>query len=144
MSRKIRVLIFDDAPAVRQLLELALVKQGFDVHVFEDPTYCPTHELDECFCDNNTTCTDIIITDVQMPNLNGMSFLKKQLEKGCQVNPQNVMVISGYLDEPTKQAIDCMGVASLRKPFMLSDIFKWLDECKQRIDLSIDLSDINR
>jgi two-component system, chemotaxis family, chemotaxis protein CheY len=61
------ILVVDDSPNMRQLLELHLRAAGYDVQVAEDGVtagYCVLR-----------TPPDLIITDVNMPHMDGFEFI---------------------------------------------------------------------
>ena len=80
---KLRALIFDDDPLVCSLLELILENRGYEVVAFQDPSQCPSYTSPACQCPSGQTCTDVIISDVQMPNVRGLDFVEAQVKKSC-------------------------------------------------------------
>ena len=63
------ILAVDDSPSMRQLVSMTLQRAGHDVHLAEDGVDAMrvAAELD----------VDLVITDVHMPNLDGISLIKK-------------------------------------------------------------------
>jgi YesN/AraC family two-component response regulator len=83
-------------------------------------------------------CVDIIITDVNMPNVSGLEFIKNQLKKGCKV--KNIALMSGtWTDYESEYALR-LGCQVFHKPFSLDELNKWLDDCEKKIDTNRDLS----
>ena len=41
--------------------------------------------------------TDMIITDIKMPSVDGLTFIREQKRKGCQV--EAIMIISAFINE---------------------------------------------
>ncbi len=64
-----RILIVDDAITVRQLVKIALNKYGFDVYEGADGI----EGLKRC----EETQIDLVITDLKMPNKNGLEFVRE-------------------------------------------------------------------
>lgn len=139
--RKIRVLVFEDDSFVRDLLRRLLEMRNYEVHTYEDPSICPLHGLVACECSNQGLCADIIISDIQMPNIDGLTFIKSQLEKGCQVDPSRIALISGYWVEKYRAEADRLGITTMQKPFQISTLDEWLDKCENNIDLNKGLID---
>lgn len=136
MSRKIRVLVFEDDKGIQFLFKKILETRGYEIIGFLDPSACPLHEHEECRCSGDVVCTDIIISDIKMPHVDGISFIKGQLEKGCCISPANILVVSGYWTEDLRKDADEMGVCVMRKPFGFGEIEEWLIGCENRLDLT--------
>ena len=132
MERKTRALIFDDNRDLSHLLEVFLKNKGYDVFTYEDPSLCPLQHSHECRCGKNQACTDIVITDIDMPNISGIDFIEDQIRKGCKV--QNIAIMSGKWSEVNMKRAKDLGCAVFEKPFALSAIRKWIDECEEQKD----------
>jgi len=64
---------------------------------------------------------DIIVTDVQMPDGDGVFLLEKLKSLSLKLNPVIIMV-SGYSDLPTEELIKKGAHIVLSKPFDLNDL----------------------
>jgi len=71
MSKK--VLVVDDSTAIRQSITYVLQQGGYEVVEAKDG-------LDALSVLQTMASPDLIITDVNMPNLDGLSFIKKVRE----------------------------------------------------------------
>ncbi len=71
MSKK--VLVVDDSIAIRQSITYVLQQGGYEVVEAKDG-------LDALSVLKNMASPDLIITDVNMPNLDGLSFIRKVRE----------------------------------------------------------------
>lgn len=142
MQRKMRVLVFDDEEIIRQLMTSILQRRGYEVFTFEDPTQSPMHEREDCLCETDCRCADVIISDIKMPNMSGINFLQSQMDKGCKISHNNMLIISGFLDGKTLHKAAEMGITTMRKPFSFSLINEWLDECEKSVDLTVSLADL--
>ncbi|MCP4603345.1 MAG: sigma-54-dependent Fis family transcriptional regulator [Proteobacteria bacterium] len=69
----LQILIADDEPNMRKVLRAMLEHDGYEVHAAEDG-----EEALSVLQDNHI---DIVITDLKMPKLDGMSLLKKVIEQ---------------------------------------------------------------
>jgi DNA-binding response OmpR family regulator len=136
MQRKVRVLVFEDDPAVRTMLEYILSERGYEVFSFSDPTTCPLHGKEECTCTSGYNCADMIISDIKMPYLNGLSFILSQIKKGCTISPSNIAMISGFWTPECNRIALELGVKKIQKPFTVSCLDNWLDEREKTLDLS--------
>ncbi|MCP5208003.1 MAG: response regulator [Hahellaceae bacterium] len=71
MSRK--VLVVDDSASIRQMLEFTLKRASFDVDSAPEPTSALT------MADRATY--DLVITDVNMPGMDGYAFVEQMRKK---------------------------------------------------------------
>ena len=85
-GRKYRAILIEDDEILRNTLIEILSYKGYDVFAFSNPTICPLQKSPECRCSNLQTCTDIIISDLDMPGMNGLTFIENQKEKDCKRN----------------------------------------------------------
>ena len=72
---KFRVLLLEDNNAIRLLFSEIFDDRGYEIFSFSTPAICPLQMIPECRCGVNQTCTDIIVSDLDMPNMTGLSFL---------------------------------------------------------------------
>ncbi len=68
-----QILVADDEPNLRRVLKAQLTRDGYEVHAVEDGQ-AALATLEEHH-------VDVIITDLKMPNLDGMELLKQVTEK---------------------------------------------------------------
>ena len=135
--RKIRIIIFDDDVVTLRLLKILLTDRNYEVLSFNEPIICPIYEKNTGNCTKDNQCADIIITDFEMPKMNGSELLQKQSERGCKVDIRNKAIISGNIDN--ENVIKKLGYAFFKKPIELSELIEWLNECEKRVDLSLPL-----
>jgi len=128
----IRVLIFDDEDMIRQLFKNALSSRDYEILDFQNPSECPIYKKCKCDCKPNEMCADIIITDIRMPVVDGLTFIKKQRNKKCKV--KNILMVSGYMSDKMKRMAAELGCICLRKPFDLDELMDVMDEFEKNID----------
>lgn len=69
---------------------------------------------------------DLIITDLLMPRVGGISFLEELGRRGYGVP---ILVITGYLDPEAREALTMLGhYMVLEKPFTLQVLFNKVEE----------------
>ncbi|MBI1755926.1 MAG: sigma-54-dependent Fis family transcriptional regulator [Fimbriimonas ginsengisoli] len=113
MTPKRKLLIVDDEPSIRRILEVAFTKDGFAVSVAEDAT--------EALRLLTSEKADLVITDVTMPGKSGHEFLKQVKERWPELP---VVVITAYGTIPQAvQAIRDGAHEYVTKPFDL-DVLK--------------------
>ena len=128
------IAIFDDDKTICKLLQDALSAIGHKVTVYSNPTEFPYFNDSKCPCDKESPCADILLSDIVMPQMEGIDFFRKLKDSGCRpLKNNNVAIMSGYLTIHYMNDLNELGVNYFRKPFELSAIYKWVKECEERI-----------
>ena len=136
---KPRVLIFEDNDALRKTLKQILNELSYEVHTFSNPGMCPQFYSSSQGCSLVDSCSDIIISDVNMPVENGIEFIKRRLDNGCKLKFRALM--SADWNETDIQRAKNLGCKVFHKPFELEALIRWLDSCRKQIDHKRALSD---
>ncbi len=131
MSRngKLRIVLLEDNDIVREVLHASLTHRGYEVYVFSDPTICPLQALPACRCTENQSCTDVILTDLDMPGMDGFQFIENLKSKNCKC--RHVAIMSAWispLDMHRARQLDCK---IYEKPFRMELFIKWLGDVQQ-------------
>ena len=107
-----RVLIVDDEQAVRDLVSKTLSMAHYDVETADDgPT--AVERL-------RTTDYDLLITDLKMPGMDGLSVIREARRKSDQLP---IIIITGFSTEASAIEAINLGVSGyLTKPFRLPRI----------------------
>jgi two-component system response regulator AtoC len=117
-----RILVIDDEKNMRHMLAKLLDKEGYEVATAGDGK--------EGLALAGETCFDIILCDLKMPVMDGMSFLQKFQEMRLE---STVIVMSAYGTIDT--AIEAMKQGAydyVSKPFKADEILLTLKKAKER------------
>jgi len=136
---KPRILIFEDNDSLRSTLEHLLNELGYEVHTFPNPGMCPQFYSSSHSCLLDDSCSDIIISDVNMPVETGIEFIKGRYNNGCKIKFRALM--SGDWNETDLKQAEKLGCKVFLKPFDLKELIGWLDSCRKQIDHKRVLSD---
>jgi DNA-binding response OmpR family regulator len=136
---KIRALVFEDDNTLRYVVKCALDARGYEVMVFENPAECALLKNHDCRCESNEVCADIMVSDVDMPEVSGLEFAKTQTRKGCKI--VSIGLMSGRWSEPQLKEARELGCKTFEKPLDIGELNHWLDECELRIPKDRMLSD---
>ncbi len=128
---RLRALIFEDEAAIRQLLWFVCDRRGYEVFTFPDPGMCPLHVIDRCPCPAGTSCADIIISDINMLEVNGLDFVEALATKGCAL-PHFALVSGAWTDEDRARA-SRLGCTLFVKPFSFVELTTWLEHVERRV-----------
>ena len=123
----VNVLLMDDDLDILWMLQRALEKWGHKVDAYVNPEICPAYSSPVCHCDIiNMGCPDVILTDVNMPLVNGIKFVEELKRKGCKCRKIGMMF--GDWSESDLLKAYSMEVKIFAKPFDLSEFQLWLSE----------------
>ncbi len=128
---KYRSILCEDNKYVREILNFILEERGYEICSFEDDGDCPLSSLTECKCNHINLCSDIIISDVSMPKVNGLKFIENLRKKGCKI--KNIALVSGYWTEKDISRAKEIGCSVFHKPLLHEQLNKWLDNCEKNI-----------
>lgn len=138
---KPRVFIFEDNDLIRSALEKLIVDSGYEVYSFSHPGMCTQYLSANHNCLLDNSCSDFIISDVNMPVENGLDFIKNQLNMGCKIKFRALM--SAYWTESDLRIAEKIGCKVFHKPFNFLELLDWLENCRKQIDQNRVLSDWN-
>ena len=131
---------FNDDDSVVNSLNKCLSQEGYEVFTFSNPIVCPIYEKRRDYCLIEDPCADIVITDFNMPDMNGIERLQYQSQMVCKIDKRNKAIVSGDMNDEIKKVIDESGYPHFKKPLDTLLISDWLNKCGDRIDLSLPLS----
>jgi hypothetical protein len=79
-----------------------------------------------------------------MAKMSGLKLIKKQVEDGCKGATQNKLVLSTSIRKSREFSFAKeLGCKVLMKPFKVSEISEWIDECEKRIDPNRKLANLH-
>jgi len=117
------ILIVDDSVDCRRILRIAIEREGFLCVEAEDGRAAL-----KLF---QETSIDFIITDFQMPNMNGCEFLEV-LSRGADSCPPAVMITGNLADSVRIRAMHAGALDVLSKPFEQKKILQIVREVVNR------------
>jgi len=124
----IRILIVDDEEAVRRLLKKELGRKGYHTDTAENGDRACSKLMDSSF--------DIILLDIVMPGMNGMSMLKKL--KNDPAAPA-IIVLTGKATVDTAVSAMKAGASDyLTKPYKLDELSIVINRAYEQRKLSLE------
>ncbi len=131
MENPYSVFIVDDEEEVRQAIINRLDWESIGFHVVD---YAENGE--EALEKVERLCPDVIMTDIQMPFMDGLTFCKRVREKMLHTK---IVIFSGYDDfEYAKEAIKLEAEEYILKPINSVELKKVFLKIKERLDEEID------
>ena len=114
---EVRILIVDDSSVMRKIVERALRQAGLDPLVVHEAGN-GAEALDLL----KAKPVDLILSDINMPSMDGLEFLRQmQVQKLGQGIPV-VMITTESSEEHVKQAIQAGARGYIRKPFTAEQV----------------------
>jgi len=115
-SFQFRLLVVDDEPSIRDLMQTSLSMQGYEVRVAQDGF--------EALAQMRGALPDLILTDLKMPNMSGFEFLSVVRRRFPQIP---TIAISGEF-EPAAEELGVLADAFLAKPHAPKELFAKIAE----------------
>jgi two-component system chemotaxis response regulator CheY len=109
---EIRALIVDDSSVMRKIVERTLRQAGLDSLVVHEAG-SGTEGLDVL----RTETVDLILSDINMPSMDGLEFLRQIRAQNLAPGVPVVMITTESSEEHVKQAIQSGAQGYIRKPF---------------------------
>lgn len=134
-ANKERILIVDDEEAIRSLFVEALEELGYSCEVAKNGLEC----LEKFYRDKDY---DVVLLDVQMPELNGIETLKKL--KSYAPDLSVIMVSASREIENVRVALKEGAYDYIFKPFNITDVNAVIKRAVERAQLIRDNKDYQR
>jgi DNA-binding response OmpR family regulator len=126
-----RAVIFDDNDLVRRSLWYFFDQRGYEVFTFPEPGLCPLHVDRECPCPGETSCADLIISDVDMLGINGIDYIESLIEKGCKL--RHFALMSGNFSDTDVARASKIGCMLFTKPVEMDWFAAWVEVVEKSI-----------
>ncbi|MDE3186057.1 MAG: response regulator [Acidobacteriota bacterium] len=115
--REVRALIVDDSSVMRKIVERALRQAGLDPLVVHEA--CSGTEGLEVL---KAAQVDLILSDINMPSMDGLEFLRQIRAQNLAPGVPVVMITTESSEEHVKQAILAGARGYIRKPFTAEQV----------------------
>jgi CheY-like chemotaxis protein len=122
---RLRAVICEDHPAIREVLRLLCERRGYEVFAFAHPGLCPLNTIGHCPCGPGAVCADLLLTDLQMPEVQGLDFVETLRAKRC-VAPHLALMAGDWTDASLARATR-LGCRLFSKPFPMAELLAWFD-----------------
>jgi FixJ family two-component response regulator len=126
-----KAVIIDDDPPVRALLVNVFHRRGYEVVSYPEPKECPLYS-EYCPCQMEKPCPIIIVSDYEMPNVNGVVFIEALRKKGCKCPNIALMSACSIPREMLERAAK-LKIKFFAKPFHRSQINDWLNQIETQM-----------
>ena len=124
--KKVRIFIVDDEEGIREPLSEFLEILGYSVETAPSPKFCQA-SAGQHPCTKNEACWDILLVDLNMPFMDGLTFLETRPMRGCKGQQAKTALITTHLSPRDELRLKAIGCDYLQKPIRFSDIVAWID-----------------
>lgn len=131
-GKRLRVIVLEDNDALRTVLAELLSAAGYEVFSYAGPSLCPLQDDSTCGCRPGQTCADVIISDLGMPDMDGLRFVELLKKKNCRC--RHMAVMSGLWKDEERRQAERLNCKILTKPFQTDAFFGWLKTIEEKID----------
>jgi len=114
---EVRTLIVDDSSVMRKIVERALRQAGLDLAVILEAG-SGTEGLEVLRANR----VDLILSDINMPSMDGLEFLRQIRAQSLAPGVPVVMITTESSEEHVKQAILAGAQGYIRKPFTAEQV----------------------
>lgn len=126
-----KVVVIDDDPSILSLLQTLLRRRGYTVLAYHTPLECPLYHAKSCPCEASNPCPDVLISDLDMPDVNGMQLIEDIHARGCLC--KHVAIITGQgLQEQDMRRMAKFGTRFFLKPVEFDELYAWIDRVVKR------------
>jgi DNA-binding NtrC family response regulator len=131
MNPLMKVVVIDDDPSILVLMRQVLQRKGHTVQTYANPLECPLYQAKSCPCTAASPCPDAVITDYNMPGVNGLEFLDDLHTRGCQCFHRAIITGKG-LSETDRERMVERNIPLFFKPLEMHLLYNWLDWVEQK------------
>jgi CheY-like chemotaxis protein len=127
-----KVMILDDDPLILSLLVNIFHRRGYEIVTYSNPTVCPLYSIEASPGHKDEICPSVIISDYDMPFVNGVEFIETLHRKGCRC-PHIALVSGSFPEQDNLDRVAKLGVKFFAKPLHGNLISDWLDQIETRL-----------
>jgi CheY-like chemotaxis protein len=131
-QKRMRILLFEDNNMLRSTLNRLMREHRWEVIGYPDPEGCPLRFAEKCTCNRGRVCADVIVTDLQMPHVDGFTFVHDLLEVGCKV--PFLAMFTACEDAERLERAKSLGFAVFSKYDGLPTLLEWLIKVERQVD----------
>lgn len=116
------VLVVDDSSSIRAIIKKIIKVSGFDVGAFLDAS-----DGKEALAVLEANPVDLVLTDINMPNMNGLELIARIKENQALASVPVVVVSTEGSEKKMAEAMTLGAVGYVKKPFVPEEIKQTLN-----------------
>jgi len=119
------VILIDDDPQVLEVLRELVQRRGYEVMTYDSPMACPLYTSTLASCASEYVYPNIVISDVDMPNVNGMDFIEKVYQNGYK-DIRYALLTGKGIEKVNLSRMAKFGTRFFEKPLDFTEFDAWL------------------
>jgi len=119
-TRRKRILVVEDEPAIYQLCQRVLTEAGFDLGIAANGKVAQSMISQQDY--------DLYLIDIKMPLMNGKELYQWLVEKHPQLANRVIFTTGSAVGKDTESFLQSSGRPVLRKPFTTEELKKVVNE----------------
>ena len=120
-----KIVFIDDDPMLLHVLGGMFRRRGHQILTYDTPLSCPIYTAPHGACFPESECPDIVITDYDMPEVDGAQFIDTIMRKGCKC--KGLALISGKgAPDAVMMRLAKYGTRFFTKPLDFVEFEAWL------------------
>jgi len=128
---RLRVVIFDDEPAIRQVLGALCADRGYEVFTFSDPGLYPLYAMPRCPCPPRHSVGGPPALRSAHARGAGVGLVETLMRKQC-VAP-HLGLMSGAWSAAARARAARLGCRLFTKPFAIAELLAWFDTAEAQV-----------
>lgn len=116
------VLVVDDSSSIRAIIKKIIKVSGFDIGAFLDAS-----DGQEALAVMEANQVDLVLTDINMPNMNGLELVARIRENSTLASIPVVVVSTEGSEKKMAEAMALGAVGYVKKPFVPEEIKQTLN-----------------
>lgn len=121
------ILIIENEDSDRDALGRYSEALGYKPILISDPSVCKALNSGEQKCSTNKPCANILLIDKELPAIDGLSLIERQIEKGCKVASRRKALMASTMSEQDQKIASRLGFHVLQKPVTSESLENWLN-----------------
>ena len=114
------LLVVDDDATHRLSLQALLIEEGYGCETAEN--------CGEAIAVLNEKQIDLVLTDHDLPNMNGIQLIKRIHQRDLLFHPPSILITGQLAHTIPKMAQEAGAFATVRKPYKIPDLFALIAE----------------
>jgi CheY-like chemotaxis protein len=120
------LLIMENEDSVRDTLGSYSEQLDYKPILLSDPSVCKALQPGEQQCPTQKSCADALLIDRDLPAIDGLNLIERQIEKGCKVAARRKALMVSMITEPDLEKARNLGCHVLQKPVTSESLESWL------------------
>ena len=105
--------VFEDEDSIRTMVGQLLEEHGYAVQTYDSPIRA-----------ERSSEPDLIVSDIRMPEMTGIEYVRQLRSNGCRV--RHIALMSGDWHIKDLREAEFLGCKVFHKPFPMRDLSAWV------------------